>query len=430
MSLQTQKDFLDKLAVYETDNSSIEESYIRHNHFSGEGLKDGERLLIEKQTFTKKKLRNIAFDFIHFKDCEFIHCQIDDINSWGAIYENCVFTHSTLSKAGFYECDIINCSFNGCMANYFLFSDTSLSDVQFNYCGELLEFYFGGTAASNVSFKNSHIAHSRFEPNLTGEEKRNYIFDSSLVTSCYFDNNNLSKSFFTNCALNKSIFANCYLSSSTFSSDNITENNEFASIDFHTINQSDRLNEDTLRKVFGIVEADVKSFTSGLSNDVVLQSVFISYSFKDKLFANRLNEALRSKGVLTFLWEKDAPGGRPLRRIMMENVKSFDRLLFLASTNSIKSQACQFELSEGRKKQDVNWTTVFFPIHIDNYLFEVQKDDVRPREKQDEYWKNICELKEINSVDFSVFNAHKFDAIEFDKAVSILRNNLIERKSC
>lgn len=286
------------------------------------------------------------------------------------------------------------------MVNYFLFSDSSLSDLKFNYCGELLEFYFGGTLASNVCFVNSAITHSRFEPNLLGEESLNYIFKDSVVTDCYFDNNDLRKSKFANCLLNKSIFANCILASLTFAETNKTENDEFASIDPHTINQSDRINEEVLRNVFGITESDIKSFTLGLSNDVVLQSVFISYSFKDKIFAVKLNQSLRAKGVLTFLWEKDAPRGRPLKRIMMENVKKFDRLLFIASSNSIKIQACQFELSEGRKKQDINWTIILFPIHIDTFMFDLEKDDIKPRERMDEYWEKILELREIHSLDF------------------------------
>lgn len=428
MPLKTQKDFLDKLIKFEEENQKIEGDFIRHNRFSGEWTNEVNRLLVDSQVFTKKKLRNITFDYIHFKNCEFNDCQIDDINSFATIYEDCTFNRSTISKADFFECDIINCSFNGCMANYFLFSDSSLSDLKFNYCGELLEFYFGGTYASNVCFSNSHVAHCRFEPNLVGEENSNYIFNDSLVTDCYFNNNNLGKSKFENCLLNKSIFANCTLSSSTFALNNTKENDEFASIDFHTINQSERINEDILRNVFGITESDIKSFTLGLSNDVVLQSVFISYSFKDKVFANKLNESLRGKGVLTFLWEKDAPGGRPLKRIMIDNVKKFDRLLFIASSNSIKSQACQFELSEGRKKQDINWTTILFPIHIDTFLFDLEKDNIKPREKKDEYWSNIIELREINSLDFSNFNKDIFDNKEFEKSVSKLRDNLIARQ--
>jgi uncharacterized protein YjbI with pentapeptide repeats len=425
MYLKNQTEFLEKLKKYEQDNLEIEALYFEHNRFAGDYK--NERLQIKAKVFNEKKFKNINFESIEFEDCEFINCEFSDIDAWGTVFENCTFTRSDISKVSFFESDLINCSFNGCRATYLLFSETSLSDIKFSYCTELLELYFGGTFASNVSFINSHLSHSRFEPNLHGDESSNFLFNDTYILECYFNSNNLSKSKFENCILNKNVFSNCTLAYATFSDDhkNIAENKQFSSIDFHTINQSEKLPEDTLKIVFGITEGDVKSFTQGLSNDVVLQSVFISYSFKDKAFASRLNESLKAKGVLTFLWGNDAPGGRPLKRIMLNNVRKHDRVLFIASANSIKSEACQFELSEARKRQDIEWSTILFPIHIDSFLFEVEEHDIKPKDKQIEYWKNIQELKEINSLDFSQFNIDNFDNIKFDQAVSSIRDNLV-----
>lgn len=143
------------------------------------------------------------------------------------------------------------------------------------------------------------------------------------------------------------------------------------------------------------------------------RSLFISYSFKDKLFVNRLNDYLLKNGVNTFLWEKDAPVGEPLKNIMFDNVHKYDRVLFVASENSLKSQACHYELTQAREKQDKLWKTILFPIHIDNFLFKVRKENIRPRDKVEEYWMNICELREINSLDFTepsvILDKEKFD---------------------
>ena len=138
-----------------------------------------------------------------------------------------------------------------------------------------------------------------------------------------------------------------------------------------------------------------------------------------------MNDSLKKKGISTFLWEKDAPGGKGLKKIMKENVKKHDRLLFIASENSIKSKACHFELSEGRLKQETMWKDILFPIHIDNYLFEVEKDDIRPFESQDEFWLNIQELKEINSIDFSHLK-DKIGKIEFDNKIMELIKGLMK----
>ncbi len=132
-------------------------------------------------------------------------------------------------------------------------------------------------------------------------------------------------------------------------------------------------------------------------------SLFISYSFKDQDFVKRLNELFLGKGIKTFLWEKDAPYGNSLSDIMFENVNKYDKVLFVSSENSLKSEACHFELSQARLRNDKLWKNIIFPIHIDNFLFNVRKEQIRPLDKQDEYWKNILELRQIHSADFSIF---------------------------
>lgn len=113
MHLKTKKYFLDKLIKYEQDNYKIEGDFIRHNLFAGKLTSNETRVLVDSEVFTKKKLINISFLFIHFKNCEFLDCQIDDINSCVTIYEDCTFTRSKISKVSFFECDIINCSLMG-----------------------------------------------------------------------------------------------------------------------------------------------------------------------------------------------------------------------------------------------------------------------------------------------------------------------------
>lgn len=158
-------------------------------------------------------------------------------------------------------------------------------------------------------------------------------------------------------------------------------------------------------------------------NESQYYKVFISYSLKDIRFAGRLHDELKIRGVGVFLWEEDAPAGKKLEDIMADNIRAHDKVLFIASENSIKSNACQFELSETRKKQNVQWKDVFFPIHIDEYLFQVKKRDI-PLEFADEYWKNIEEIKRIHSIDFSVFNQPTIDQRKFEDAVTKLIKDL------
>lgn len=70
-----------------------------------------------------------------------------------------------------------------------------------------------------------------------------------------------------------------------------------------------------------------------------------------------------------------------------------------------------------------------FPIHIDNFLFEVEKSIIRPEEKQDEYWKNITELKGLNSLSFVEFiDSSTRDEIKFEKQIYRLIEGLRKTK--
>jgi len=241
-------------------------------------------------------------------------------------------------------------------------------------------------------------------------------FYECVITESSFDRVNFTQAEIKDCNLSLCQFSSCAFSENTFQGNNQTPGSEFNMTDIRTILNSASLNSQILATLFGINNTDIKEYLFGLTEKIEFQSIFISYSFEDKRFAKTINEALSRKGILTFLWEKDSPGGTTLERIMSENVKEKDRVLFIASKNSLKSAACHYELSEGRKKQEKTWEDVLFPIHIDNFLFDVKKDSIRPVELQEEYWKNILELRRLNSLPFEDFvNPETRDNYKFDK---------------
>ena len=230
---------------------------------------------------------------------------------------------------------------------------------------------------------------------------------------------------FIECNLSLIQFSACQFGINTISSSNETPGNEFNMIDIRTILNSPPIDRKVLETIFGINSGDIKEYLIDLTTEIQFQSIFISYCFADRKFAKSINEILQRRGIVTFLWELDSPGGKPLEDIMAHNIKEKDRILFIASRNSVKSKACQFELTQGRKKQEIIWEEVLFPIHIDNYLFEITKEKIRPIEVQEEYWLNIEELKSLNSLDFSEFiNPKNRDEHNFEKLLHRLIKSL------
>ncbi|HEX8197838.1 MAG TPA: toll/interleukin-1 receptor domain-containing protein [Pyrinomonadaceae bacterium] len=158
------------------------------------------------------------------------------------------------------------------------------------------------------------------------------------------------------------------------------------------------------------------------------KSVFISYSFKDEIFAKKIHDSFVKRGIRVFLFQKDDPSGY-FTHIMERGVDEHDILLFIASENSIKSNACHFELTAGRKKYERTWNNqIFLPIRIDNSILNIKFNEIPEIENRNEMWTNIEELKKINTKDFSKFNDNKVTK-DYENSVDTLINFLQTSKN-
>ena len=182
MQLINQNDFLKKLELYEAD-TTIDAAFIKHTSFAADYEKSDGRVTVISHTFRKKKLRHLNFDFLEFNKCTFINCEISDLTCWGTVFEECVFVSSSLSKTRLFESDMVDCRFENCRIDYLTCSDASLINVSFDRCKEVLELYLGGTFCENIIFDNSHISHTRFEPNLRGSELKYFSFIKYMYQS-------------------------------------------------------------------------------------------------------------------------------------------------------------------------------------------------------------------------------------------------------
>jgi uncharacterized protein YjbI with pentapeptide repeats len=414
--LINQKEFKNALENYINKKEDAIRNYLETTIIDGYS-KTEELVIVKGLNLKNIDFWGINFEGFQFKNCKFKNCEFHHFVSIGAcIFKDCEFISTDFHDVHFSECDFINTVFLNCHHAYNIFGDCLFTNSTFQNSKEMIEIYFGGCKMTELSFNNCYICHSRFEDFREAEGNTIRFLDSILETT-YFFQLDLKDTTFVNSVINLCSYSNCSLSSHTIARSTKSTAKEYSSIDFQTIINSSNISGPVLNQCFGIQNSDIKEYLIGLTTKIEFQSVFISYSFKDRIFAKRLNDALKNKGVFTFLWELDAPGGKGVKRIMRENIQKHDRILFIASENSIRSKACQFELSEGRKKQEELWTDIFFPIHIDNYLFTVEKEEIKPKSLQSEYWENISALKDINSLDFCAFNRLEYNQDQFDDLV-------------
>ncbi|EHQ24600.1 toll/interleukin-1 receptor domain-containing protein [Mucilaginibacter paludis] len=369
--------------------------------------------LFHKCKFTHCKFENIWGFFLYFKNCEFIDCD----------FRNSRFSHNEFGWTlnSFFKCSFRNVEID----------EGDIDNTIFQKC-YLNNFSLIGESLFNVEFIDCEIENSQFQgivyyhPGQALEEQaRDVSFDECRISFCYFSNTDFRNSLFSDTTLYLCAFIDCVLANKTIIAQKTYLHPNYASLDFQTILKSDLLDPIILKNYFNIQAPDVKEKVKDISSEIHFKKIFISYSFKDKAFATILNGVLNKNGVKTFLWENDAPGGQYLEDIMRKNVHEHETILFIASESSLRSKACQFELSEGRRKQEETWSNVFFPIHIDHYLFEVLENQIRPIDKAKEYWENILELKRTNSKDFSAYaNVDATNMEKFERAVQtdILQN--------
>ncbi len=369
------------------------------------------------------------FESIEFRNCTFDNCEFSSSVFFSCELKDCRFVDCKFNSCKFLESDLVKTPFEACFVYDLELADINFSPTLFINCGEIYDLKIRSSFhGRTISFINCYLHFLDIEPSRQ-ERVDEFTFDECLIHESSFDRLNLTKSIFTNCNLSLNQFSACELNTKTLENNNVTPGDEYNLVDIRTIINSEPLSLAILEKIFGIYNSDVKDYLIGLTNKITFQSIFISYSFKDSAFAKIINAELMKRGILTFLWEKDSPGGKALKKIMSEGVRNKDRILFIASTNSLKSKACQFELTEGRRKQELIWEDVLFPIHIDNYLFDIEKETIRPRELQEEYWNNIEELKTLNSLDFSQFlTEEERRSNEFEKLLMRLVKGLRKEK--
>ena len=385
--------------------------------------------VFKKYTFTK----NITG--ISMQGCKFVECVFENIWGFywvfgGCEFVNCEFRNSRITHLEMHWNDL---EFKHCVFKNIQIDEGCIFNIYFNNC----QFYnftlMDMNPMEGIHFMDCYIENSQFKYlcYYNKDDKIEKGFIDLQYYNCHIEASLFTKVDFRNSMIYDTVllqvaFVDCKILPNSIIKTKKLKHESFASIDFQSILKSN-FNDKTLQEYFNINDPLIKDTINKITTKVEYKRVFISFSFKDIKFAKRLHRELSGRGVICFFWMKDAPPGEPLEDIMTSNIKATDKILFIASEQSIKSPACQFEISQGRKKQEETWEDILFPIHIDNYLFEVEKNKIRPVDKADEYWKNIEELRRINSADFKKFNKERIDGKGFKESVGKIVSQLALR---
>jgi uncharacterized protein YjbI with pentapeptide repeats len=105
----------------------------------------------------------------------------------------------------------------------------------------------------------------------------------------------------------------------------------------------------------------------GAMEPIQFYSCFISYSFDDQHFADRLHADLQSKKVRCWFAGHDMQGGKKTHEQIDEAIRLHDKVLLILSEASMASEWVKHEIAKARKREVREQRRVLFPIRLVNF---------------------------------------------------------------
>lgn len=127
------------------------------------------------------------------------------------------------------------------------------------------------------------------------------------------------------------------------------------------------------------VPDDFAAYTKSLVvNPIEYYSCFISYSNKDKDFAERLHTDLQNAHVRSWFFPADAKWGSGVWEAIDEPIRRYDKLVVICSKNSLQSGPVLREVERALRREDAEGKSILFPVQIDQYLFKKWDHPFKP----------------------------------------------------
>jgi hypothetical protein len=236
---------------------------------------------------------------------------------------------------------------------------------------ELNRVDFSNTNLEGTNIMWAYLSNSNFyRANLTGA----CLQDAFLINANFIEAN-LSNTDFEYANLSSTIFA--YTDLSTCSGLSTIHVSGPCIIDFHTLRASRNLPKSFLLKI-GLPENYINYLPDFFDeNPIRMYPVFLSHSWQNKDFANKLYEALIARGVQVWYDEKKMKPGDDIYESLSRGIEVYDKMILVCSRQSLAESwwvdreidrilAKERQLHKERGKR----INLLIPIRIDDHIFE------------------------------------------------------------
>jgi hypothetical protein len=136
-----------------------------------------------------------------------------------------------------------------------------------------------------------------------------------------------------------------------------------STIGIDTIYRSNGKIPDIFLKGAGIPD-DMIRYIHSIAGAIQFYSCFISYSSKDREFAERLHADLQAKGVRCWFAPHDVQGGKKLHEQIDQAIRMYDKLLLILSRDSINSEWVKTEIYNARQRELKEGKQMLFAVSL------------------------------------------------------------------
>jgi uncharacterized protein YjbI with pentapeptide repeats len=226
----------------------------------------------------------------------------------------------------------------------------------------LWEVNLEGSNLSGVYLGDTNFNHVNLrEANLAG----------SVLVNRHFFKGDVTGTNFSHCMMGRTLIADVDLSVSQGLE--AVDHRSPSTIGLDTIYRSGGKIPESFLRGAGVPDAfiaNMKSMVAAMS-PIEFYSCFISYSNKDREFAERLYADLQAKGVRCWFDREDLKIGDPFRQRLDGAIRRYDKLLVVLSATSVASSWVESEVEAAlERERKAQGEVVLFPIRLDEAVME------------------------------------------------------------